>query len=359
MRQVVETAERAHRTVAGWLFACCAVLALLVGVGGITRLTRSGLSIPNWRPVTGILPPIGESAWEGAFAEYRATPEFQIVNPAMTLEEFKGIFAWEYVHRLLARLLGLIFAVPLAIFAWRRRLPRGAVGPLVAVLAAMALQGAMGWFLVRSGLVAQPRVSPLRLAAHLGLAFLIFGAMLWLALGMARPRHLPSAGSGSLASWLAGGIAGAVFAQVLGGALMAGTHAGYLFPTFPRMAGELVPAGLFALDPWPRSLIDDLVTIHFVHRGCGVAIAVLALAQLAASFARPTSCARRRAALAVAGAALTTAGLGIATVLTGVSTVPAAAHQLSALLLFACAIVALHVALQGGPETQSAHPASR
>ncbi|MBP9144721.1 MAG: COX15/CtaA family protein [Thermoanaerobaculia bacterium] len=351
MGQFDEARGRDRRAVAGWLFACCAVLALLVGVGGITRLTRSGLSIPNWRPVTGILPPIGEAAWKQAFAEYRETPEYRIVNPAMTLDEFRGIFAWEYVHRLLARLLGLIFAVPLAVFAWRRRLPPSAGGPLVAVLAAMALQGAMGWFLVRSGLVAEPRVSPLRLAAHLGLAFLIFGAMLWLALGIGRPRLPRSARRGSLAKWLAGAIVAAVFAQVLGGALMAGTHAGYLFPTFPRMAGELIPARLFALDPWPRSLVDDLVTIHFVHRGCGVAIAVLALGQLAASFARPASRPRHRAALAVAGAALATAGLGITTVLSGVSTVPAAAHQLSALLLFACTIVSLHVVLQGGAET--------
>lgn len=351
MGQFDEARGRDRRAVAGWLFACCAVLALLVGVGGITRLTSSGLSIPNWRPVTGILPPIGEVAWERAFAEYRETPEFRIVNAAMTLDEFRGIFAWEYVHRLLARLFGLMFAAPLAIFAWRRRLPPGAGGPLVAVLAAVALQGAMGWFLVRSGLVAEPRVSPLRLAAHLGLAFLIFGAMLWLALGIGRPRLSRSARPGGLANRFAGALVVVIFAQVLGGALMAGTHAGYLFPTFPRMAGELIPARLFALDPWPRSLVDDLVTIHFVHRGCGVAIAVLALAQLAASFARPARRRRRRAALAVAGAALATAGLGITTVLSGVATVPAAAHQLSALLLFACAIVSLHVAVEGGSET--------
>ena len=232
MGQFDEARGRDRRAVAGWLFACCAVLALLVGVGGITRLTSSGLSIPNWRPVTGILPPIGEVAWERAFAEYRETPEFRIVNAAMTLDEFRGIFAWEYVHRLLARLFGLMFAAPLAIFAWRRRLPPGAGGPLVAVLAAVALQGAMGWFLVRSGLVAEPRVSPLRLAAHLGLAFLIFGAMLWLALGIGRPRLSRSARPGGLANRFAGALVVVIFAQVLGGALMAGTHAGYLFRPF-------------------------------------------------------------------------------------------------------------------------------
>ena len=332
MREVAETREGDRRVVAGWLFACCAVLALLVSVGGITRLTKSGLSIPNWRPVTGVLPPIGEAAWQEAFAEYRETPEYRIVNHAMTIDDFRGIFAWEYVHRLLARLLGVVFAVPLVIFTCRRSLPRATRGPLVVVLATMVLQGAMGWLLVRSGLVAEPRVSHLRLAAHLGLAFLIFGALLWLGLGIARPRLAAAARRPSLTSWLAGGIVAAVFVQVLGGALMAGTHAGYLFPTFPRMAGELLPARLFALTPWPRSLLYDLVTIHFVHRVSGVA---------------------------VAGTALMAAGLGITTVLTGVATLPAAAHQSSALLLFGCAIVSLHVATGGEAEVPSTHPVSR
>lgn len=359
MREVAETREGDRRVVAGWLFACCAVLALLVSVGGITRLTKSGLSIPNWRPVTGVLPPIGEAAWQEAFAEYRETPEYRIVNHAMTIDDFRGIFAWEYVHRLLARLLGVVFAVPLVIFTCRRSLPRATRGPLVVVLATMVLQGAMGWLLVRSGLVAEPRVSHLRLAAHLGLAFLIFGALLWLGLGIARPRLAAAARRPSLASWLAGGIVAAVFVQVLGGALMAGTHAGYLFPTFPRMAGELLPARLFALTPWPRSLLYDLVTIHFVHRVSGVAVAALALAQLAVSLARPAGRSRRRAALAVAGTALMAAGLGITTVLTGVATLPAAAHQSSALLLFGCAIVSLHVATGGEAEVPSTHPVSR
>ena len=342
-----EVRARDRRAVAGWLLACCAVLALLVSVGGITRLTRSGLSIPSWRPVAGILPPIGGPAWEEAFAEYRETPEYRIVNYGMTLVEFQRIFFWEYVHRLLARLLGVVYALPLAIFAWRRRLPRGAGGPLVAVLAAMALQGTMGWLLVRSGLVAEPRVSHLRLTAHLGLALLIFSAMLWQALEIGRPRRSSAVRRRGLATWLAGAIVAAVFAQALGGALMAGTRAGYLFPTFPRMAGELVLARLFALEPWPRSLIDDLVTIHFIHRECGIAIAALALAQLAANFVRPAGRSRRRAALAVAAAALTTAGLGIATVLSGVAIVPAAVHQLSALLLFSCAVASLHLAIGG------------
>ena len=349
MGQFDEARGRDRRAVAGWLFACCAVLALLVGVGGITRLTRSGLSIPNWRPVTGILPPIGEAAWKQAFAEYRETPEYRIVNPAMTLDEFRGIFAWEYVHRLLARLLGLIFAVPLAVFAWRRRLPPSAGGPLVAVLAAMALQGAMGWFLVRSGLVAEPRVSPLRLAAHLGLAFLIFGAMLWLALGIGRPRLPRSARRGSLADGLPAQSSPRSSRRCSAERSWRGPTPEPL-PDLPSDGGRAYPGA--ALRPRPlaaqpgRRPGDDPLRPPWTRRRDRRA----ALGQLAASFARPASRPRHRAALAVAGAALATAGLGITTVLSGVSTVPAAAHQLRRRRRRRT-IVSLHVVLQGGAET--------
>ena len=331
-----------RRAVARWLFVCCGLLALLIGVGGITRLTRSGLSIPNWRPVTGILPPLGAAAWEEAFAEYRETPEYRIVHHGMTLSEYRRIFAWEYLHRLLARLLGVAFAVPLAIFAWRRRLPRGFGRRLVAILALGALQGVAGWWMVASGLVDEPRVSPLRLTVHLGLALLLFAAMLDAALELARPR--PAAARRGVASSFAGALVVAVFVQALAGALMAGSRAGYLFPTFPEMAGELVPSRLFAVDPWPASLWRDLVTIHFVHRWSGIAVAALAFAGLAAAFVRPADRALRRLSSAVAALAATTATLGVVTVSSGVAILPAVVHQLLAVALLAAAIITRHAA---------------
>ncbi len=331
---------RDHRAVARWLLVCCTLLALLIGVGGITRLTRSGLSIPSWRPVAGSLPPLGEPAWEAAFAEYRETPEYKIVHPGMSLAGYQRIYLWEYLHRLLARVLGVVFAVPLAIFAWRRRLPCGFGRRLVAILALGALQGVAGWWMVASGLVDEPRVSHLRLTVHLGLALLLFAALLAAALELARPQPTMARRGGAAA--LANALVAAVFLQALAGALMAGSRAGHLFATFPRMAGELVPSRLFAAGPWPASLWRDLVTIHFVHRWTGIAIAALALAGLAAAFARPAAPSLRLAASAVAALAATTAALGVVTVTSGIAIVPAVVHQMFAVALLGAAIVARH-----------------
>ncbi len=333
---------RDRQAVARWLLVCCGLLALLIGVGGVTRLTRSGLSIPSWRPVTGILPPIGERAWEAAFAEYRETPEYRIVHHGMTLDGYRRIFLWEYLHRLLARLLGVTFAVPLAIFAWRRRLPSGSGRRLLAMLALGALQGVAGWWMVASGLVDEPRVSHLRLTVHLGLALLLFAAMLDAALDLLQPR--PALARPTLVTHWAGTLVGAVFLQALAGALMAGSRAGYLFSTFPLMAGELVPSRLFDVDPWPASLWRDLVTIHFVHRWSGIAIAALALGGAMAVFARPIARPLRRALSAVAALAAITALVGIVTVISGVSIFAAIVHQLLAVALLGAAIAARHAA---------------
>jgi len=345
MSRPADAAPNDRRAVALWLLACSTLLALLITVGGITRLTHSGLSIPEWRPVTGLLPPVGERAWEEAFATYRETPEYRNVNHGMSLTEYRRIYYWEYVHRQLARLLGLAFVLPFALFAWRRRLPPGLLRPLAAILAVGLLQGAVGWWMVASGLVEEPRVSHLRLAAHLGLALLLFVALLSTALDLLRTAPDPDA---RRRVWLGRGLLALVFIQALAGALMAGTHAGYLYPTFPRMAGELVPARLFAALPWPRGLLDDVVTIHFVHRWTGIAIAFVALGLLVASRLRPANYSARRAAAIFAVIAAATAGLGITTLLTGVAIVPAVAHQLLAVLLLAAATGVAHVDSNSG-----------
>lgn len=330
---------------ARWLFLCCGLLVLLIAIGGATRLTHSGLSIPSWRPLTGALPPIGAGAWERAFAEYRETPEYRIVRRGMTPPEFRGIYLWEYVHRLVARLLGLAFVVPLGYFAWRGWIPHGAGRSLASILGLGLLQGGVGWWMVASGLVSEPRVSHHRLAIHLGLALVLLGAMLRTGVSLivpARPRPTRAP-----ARWFAWAIAGAVFLQAIAGALMAGSRAGLLFPTFPLMAGELVPARLFALRPWPRSLVDDLVTIHFVHRWLGMAIAACSVAALLANRTRPADRPARRWSAAVALLAATTAGFGVVTVASGVALLPAAGHQTIAVALFGAAIVTAHLGSGG------------
>lgn len=266
MGQFEEARGCDHRAVAGWLFACCAVLALLVGVGGITRLTRSGLSIPNWRPVTGILPPRNETAWLAEMDKYRQSPEYQKVNRGMSLDDFKTIFWFEYWHRVVARLLGLVFALPLAWFWWRGQIPARLRWPLLGVLALGAAQGYMGWFMVKSGLVDLPRVSPYRLAAHLTLALMIHAAMFWIALGLLWRRDAPRPSPPSAAGRLVPVLLGLIVVTILSGAFVAGLKAGYLYNTFPLMAGRWVPQGLLDYAPAWRNFFENPLTVQFMHR---------------------------------------------------------------------------------------------
>jgi len=174
--------------IAAWLFLCCALVFAMVVVGGVTRLTHSGLSITEWQPIVGTLPPLNDAQWQEAFAKYQRTPEYRQVNKGMAIEEFKGIFWWEYFHRLLGRAIGLVFLLPLLWFGVRRRIPRDCGWKLAGIFALGGLQGAMGWYMVQSGLVDDPRVSQFRLTAHLGLALLIFGAMLWVGMSLVYPQ---------------------------------------------------------------------------------------------------------------------------------------------------------------------------
>src|SRR5438034_6769879 len=226
------------RAVSLWLLACCALVFAMVVVGGVTRLTHSGLSIVEWQPIVGTLPPLDEAAWLEAFGKYKQAPEYRLVNPGMNLEGFKGIFWWEYVHRLLGRLIGAAFLLPLLWFALRGRIPRALAWKFAAIFALGALQGALGWYMVQSGLVDNPRVSQFRLAAHLGIAFLIYAAMLWIAFDSLFPRAGPV--SGRLRRF-AFALAALIFVMVLSGGLLAGIRAGLAYHTFPLLNGRVLP----------------------------------------------------------------------------------------------------------------------
>ena len=177
MTSSAQAVSSSNRQIAAWLLLCCAMVFAMVVVGGVTRLTHSGLSIVEWQPIVGTLPPLDDAAWEQTFDKYKQTPEFRLVNPNMTLDGFKGIFWWEYFHRLLGRTIGLVFFLPLLYFIARKYVDRALAWRLAGIFVLGGLQGAMGWYMVKSGLVDNPRVSQLRLAAHLGIAFLIFAAM--------------------------------------------------------------------------------------------------------------------------------------------------------------------------------------
>src|SRR5688572_4639531 len=261
--------------ISGWLIAVAALVFLMVVVGGITRLTESGLSMVRWEPISGAIPPLNEADWQAEFDHYRATPQYRINNSAMSLDDFKTIFFWEYVHRLLGRLIGLAFGLPLLWFWWRRAIPAGFGRKLAVILALGALQGAIGWWMVASGLIDVPEVSHIRLAVHLLLALLIFAAIAWVALDLralgrdpaARPAKLPLLGIWALCI---------LFLQFLFGAYVAGLDAGYAFNTWPRMGEEWFPAGTPMLDPWLRNLADNPVVVQFVHRWLAFLVAAIA-----------------------------------------------------------------------------------
>jgi heme a synthase len=346
-RATGEIAERAdadardRHAVAAWLFFCCALLFALIVVGGVTRLTHSGLSITEWQPIVGTLPPLTDADWADVFAKYRATPEYRQVNSGMSLDAFKGIFWWEYAHRLLGRAIGVAFLVLYLWFLVRRRIPRGYAGALFAIFVLGGAQGALGWYMVQSGLVDDPRVSHLRLTAHLGLAFLIFGAMFWVALSLSRPR-LASAGNTALRRF-AVLLAALIYLMVLAGGLVAGIRAGSAYNTFPLMNGHWVPPEILMLEPWYRNFTDNMATVQFDHRVIGWALALLvpwfAWRVHVAPYAGPRA---RHAALLLLALLVVQIALGISTLVLSVPLPLAAAHQAGAVLVFAAALNASH-----------------
>ena len=332
---------RDRSAVAKWLFICCALVFAIVVVGGVTRLTHSGLSITEWQPIVGTLPPLSESDWAEAFAKYRATPEYRQLNPDMGLDAFRRIFWWEYAHRLLGRAIGVAFLLPYLWYLIRRRIPKGYAGALGAILVLGGAQGALGWYMVQSGLVADPRVSQLRLTAHLGLAFALFGAMLWAALSLIRSRPA-NAGNGAHRHF-AYLLTGLVYLMALAGGLVAGTRAGFAYNTFPLMNGSWVPPEILMLEPWYRNFTDNMATVQFDHRLLAAVLALL-VPWFAWRVHRTAALGRmqRRAAELLLAMLVIQLTLGIATLLLGVPLALAAAHQAGALLLFAAALNASH-----------------
>ena len=320
---------------ATWLFVVTAMIALMVSVGGITRLTQSGLSIVAWKPLAGTLPPLSDAAWAREFKAYRTSPQYALANAGMGLAAFKGIYWWEYAHRLLGRVIGLAFALPLAWFALRRWIPRGLAPRLVLLLALGGMQGGVGWLMIASGLTpGRTSVEPRMLAAHLLAALTLFAAVLWTALDM---RALARAGPRATRdgprprAWVMPMFL-ALAAQLLLGAFTAGLHGGHAADTWPLMGGSLVPALAHARwwdDPW---------TVHFAHRTLAYAVAAGAL--LVA-----WTCARAGAgwrAWAVAGAVVAQFALGVLTVVWHVPIALAAAHQAGAVALLATLVLLAH-----------------
>ncbi len=327
---------------AAWLLVCCALVFALVVVGGVTRLTRSGLSIVEWQPIVGMLPPISDAQWQEVFYKYRQTPEYQKVNHGMPLDEFKRIFWWEYFHRLLGRAVGLVFFLPLLYFALSRKIGRGLAVRLFGIFLLGTLQGALGWYMVKSGLVDDPRVSQYRLTAHLGVAFLIFAAILWTALSLLAPRPGPLDPGRRRLFRLAGGLSATIFLMALSGGLVAGVHAGLAYNTFPLMNGHLVPPEYLALQPWYHNMFSNVAAVQFDHRLIAWLLVILVLLFWLRSRSVQLQPRARLARNLLAVAFAVQIALGISTLLLTVPVLLAALHQAGALTLFAVSLWACH-----------------
>src|SRR5690349_13728094 len=331
------------RAVAMWLLGCCAMIFAMVVIGGITRLTLSGLSITEWQPVTGIVPPLSQTDWIAEFEKYQRIPQYKLLNAGMSLGEFKSIFLWEYVHRLWGRLIGFVYALPLIWFLIRRQVPGRLVLPLSGVFLLGFAQGALGWYMVESGLADRVSVSQYRLVAHLALALAIYGLTLWIALGiLARTRT--AAGEGVSPLWRRAGeaVIALIALTIAAGGFVAGLHAGLIYNTFPLMDGSFVPSGYAALKPFPLNWFENIPAVQFNHRVLAMTTAscvvLLWLAGIRAALPRPA----RLALHALLGAVLLQFALGVTTLLLVVPVPLGAAHQAGAVLLLTAAIVFRH-----------------
>ena len=322
-----------------WLAGVALLVVAMILVGGATRLTNSGLSITEWRPIMGAIPPLNEADWQKAFAAYQKIPQYSKLNQGMSLGEFKTIFWWEWAHRFLGRVIGVAFFVPFAIFWAIGYIPRTFLPRLLGLFVLGGLQGALGWYMVKSGLVDRTDVSQYRLAAHFGVALSILGYTLWLLFGLGHEDRVGRAAGGSRASALvAGGILALVFLQLLAGALVAGLDAGMGYNTWPLINGAFVPSGLYEASPWYLNLFENPLTVQFDHRMIGYSVVVASLAQLAWLALRKAPAPLIGTAMTLSLVALLQATLGVWTLLLAVPIQLGLAHQAGAVVVFAASV---------------------
>ena len=338
-----------------WLFAVAGLIFAMVLVGGATRLTNSGLSITEWKPLLGAIPPLSEADWQDAFAKYKQIPEYQLINKGMSLAAFKAIYWWEWTHRLLGRLIGVAFFVPFLVFWLRGAIPQPLFPKLAVIFVLGGAQGALGWYMVQSGLAERTDVSQYRLAAHLGLAVLIYGAILWVAFGLGRADARRGQAPAALKA-MAGVFAVLVFLQIILGAFVAGTDAGLSHNTWPLMDGALIPDGLGAMQPWYLNLFENVLTVQFDHRMARLCDRTVRRGAGAGEPGARGAGTGRRADRRFA-AVLAQIALGIFALLSHLQIGLALAHQAGAMLLFALALYQLHRLTGSDTSTKALKPA--
>jgi cytochrome c oxidase assembly protein subunit 15 len=328
-----------NKQVATWLLVCCALVFAMVILGGVTRLTGSGLSMVDWRPIAGVLPPIGDGEWQQVFEMYQASPEFQKKNSYMDLQDFKGIFWLEYLHRLLGRTIGIVFLLPFLFFVWRGHIQKREYAKYALMFVLGGMQGVLGWYMVKSGLVDNPHVSQYRLTAHLIAAFLIYAYMLWVALSLLFPSE-----STEKHPWYGKTLAltSLITVTIISGGFVAGLKAGKIYNTFPKMGENWIPPDFLSLEPMWRNFFDNMATVQFNHRVLAIVTFALIVTYWA-QFRKSNLPARiRRGVNALLHTAVLQVALGISTLLLVVPIFLAASHQAVAMLLFTVALYLCH-----------------
>ncbi len=331
-----------QRPIAIWLFICCLAIFAMVLLGGVTRLTGSGLSMVKWEPITGVLPPMSTVEWDSVFQLYQQSPEYIKKNSHFNLEEFKSIFWFEYSHRILGRLIGVLFLIPMLFFIATRRVDRTLTPKLVAMFVLGGLQGLLGWYMVKSGLVSNPHVSQYRLTAHFGLAVLVYGYIFWVALGLFFKTE-PSSSPGDIKQVLGYSqiISLLVFITLLSGGFVAGLKAGFAYNTFPLMNGQIIPDGIFRLTPLWANFFENIATVQFDHRVLATLLFFIIPIFWWRSKQFELTPRLRLGVHLLLGALLLQVALGISTLLLHVPIPLASAHQGGALLLFTASLFVL------------------
>lgn len=333
--------HKSENQIAFWLLAVCAAIFFMVVLGGVTRLTHSGLSMVEWEPIMGIVPPLDQAEWEATFDKYKLSPEYQL-NVGMDLDGFKSIFMLEYIHRVWGRLIGLIFLLPFFYFLIKGKIKKSMTPKLVIMFVLGGLQGVLGWYMVKSGLVHDPQVSQYRLTAHLAAAFIIYAYIFWTALNLLFPRPAPHNVDARPLQRFALIVTGLLSVTIISGGFVAGLKAGLAYNTFPLMDGEFIPGNMFALEHWYLNFFDNIATVQFNHRLLAEAsLIVVAILWFVARSYQLSGRARMGFHLLLAMAAVQVI-LGIMTLLLVVPTWLAATHQAGALVLFTLALNVNH-----------------
>jgi cytochrome c oxidase assembly protein subunit 15 len=337
---MLEQQDRYNQQISYWLFTCAAIILGMILLGGVTRLTGSGLSMVDWKPLMGVVPPLSEADWQQTFSNYKQFPEYQQINKGMSIDAFKSIFMFEYLHRVLGRLIGVFFLLPFLFFYFSKRIPSGLTPKLTVMFLLGGLQGLLGWYMVKSGLVDNPRVSQYRLTSHLGAAVVIYSYILWVAFSLVNKKGGQQKHS-SLKPF-SYGISALIFLMILSGGLVAGTRAGLAYPTFPLMGDSFIPIGLYAMSPAWLSMFEDITTIQFNHRILAYFLTVVVLGFLIKAFSLGITNRLRVGIILLATFLTLQVTLGISTLLLHVPVPLAASHQGVAICLLSAALFVSH-----------------